>query len=391
MLKGSWKMVKTLANPCCHSLMSISCRSELQSHYSALTQAKLPTQPTAGKRLRFARKAVEPGANASYSNSCGSHGWEMPKFSNCPKESSKQVLWLMHRQRDCGKGFLSVLGDPLHHSQQSWRLMLAVGRGGCSSRRQPELSLAQQFFWVTPLIWAGWLVADNTWGNDSRKTQWKGKTKKQTGLAMRRKYSHPQGMLHSRGRGDKPSPEGTGHRGSFPGSRLVAQSLTSFCSGTEKKKCIPIVSLGRSQRSSNPASTALLEHQSSDNDRDFFKVQCYQPQLWTKLLIFLFLRYPTNVYVDSEISIPTKCLPKLSQGQTFSKYFSWAQQTGIPHNTCNPASKALRWCPVAVLWGKLKVWALSIILAGEGSPPDPPRVSHPKGDPLAGSVHPQPG
>lgn len=35
-------------------------------------------------------------------------GWEMPRFSNCPKKSSKQVLQLMHRWRYCGKGFVCV-------------------------------------------------------------------------------------------------------------------------------------------------------------------------------------------------------------------------------------------------------------------------------------------
>lgn len=49
------------------------------------------------------------------------------------------------------------------------------------------------------------LAAVNTWGNNSRNTQGKGKTKKQTGLAMHRKYSHPQGLLCSWGRGDKSS------------------------------------------------------------------------------------------------------------------------------------------------------------------------------------------
>lgn len=45
------------------------------SHYSALSWAKLPTQPTAGKRLRFARRDFAPWAIASYSNRCDSHSW----------------------------------------------------------------------------------------------------------------------------------------------------------------------------------------------------------------------------------------------------------------------------------------------------------------------------
>lgn len=51
--------------------MNITCKSELWSPYSALAKAKLSMQPVAGKRLRFARRDVEPGAVASYSNSYG--------------------------------------------------------------------------------------------------------------------------------------------------------------------------------------------------------------------------------------------------------------------------------------------------------------------------------
>lgn len=120
------------------------------------------------------------------------------------------------------------------------------------------------------------------------------------------------------------------------------------------------------------------------------KFKAIGPQVWTMPLLFLFLRYPTNVYIPSEISTPTKCLPKLSQGQLFSKYFSWAQQTGIPHNTWDPASRGFHLCPVAIPQGGGKVRALSLILAGAALPPDPPQVSHPKEYPPAGPAHPQP-
>lgn len=42
------------------------------------------------------------------------------------------------------------------------------------------------------------------------------------------------------------------------------------------------------------------------------KFKAFEPLVWTNVLLFLFLRHLTSIYVLSEISIFTKCLPKLS-------------------------------------------------------------------------------
>lgn len=98
----------------------------------------------------------------------------MPTFSNFPKESSKQVLQLMHSQRDHGKGFFSVLGHSEHHSQQSWRLG-EEGRGGWGKALPGSALLLSHLCDLD-------LAAVNTWGNNSKETQRKRKTKKADGL-----------------------------------------------------------------------------------------------------------------------------------------------------------------------------------------------------------------
>lgn len=93
------------------------------------------------------------------------------------------------------------------------------------------------------------------------------------------------------------------------------------------------------------------------------------------------------MYVPSEIPTPTKCLPKLNKGQIFSKYFWWAQQTGVTHSAWDPSSKALHWCPVAIPRGKHKARALGITPAGVASPPDPARVNQPPQRGPTGRLH----
>lgn len=99
------------------------------------------------------------------------------------------------------------------------------------------------------------------------------------------------------------------------------------------------------------------------------KFKAIEPQVWTKPFLIPFLRYPTNMYVPSEISTPNKCLPRLSQGQIFCRYFSQAQRTSIPHYIWDLASKDLCWRPIVVPWGKCNVRALSITTR--------PTTSHP--------------
>lgn len=128
----------------------------------------------------------------------------------------------MHSQRDCGKGFFSVLGDSKHHSQRSWRVG-EEGRGGWGK------ALLGSALLLSHLPDLG-LAAVNTQGNNSKKAQRKGKTKRKVGLAVRRNYSQPQRLLHNQGRGHKPSPRKHCHR------EPSSHSLMSVCSRTEQKK-----------------------------------------------------------------------------------------------------------------------------------------------------------
>lgn len=124
--------------------------------------------------------------------------------------------------------------------------MSAAGRGGCSSRGSQSSPLLSGSLESPPNVG---LAAVSTWGNSSRNTQGKGKTKKQTGLAMHRKYSHPQGLLRSWGRGDKPSLRRHCSQRAFPTQPFGGPKPDNpLLWDTAKKRCIPIVPLGGRQR-----------------------------------------------------------------------------------------------------------------------------------------------
>lgn len=57
------------------------------------------------------------------------------------------------------------------------------------------------------------------------------------------------------------------------------------------------------------------------------------PEFWTRVLApsLSRLTHSTSLYVSLGVSTSTKCLPKLRQGQTFSKRFSWAKQRGMSY------------------------------------------------------------
>lgn len=104
----------------------------------------------------------------------------------------------------------------------------------------------------------------------------------------------------------------------------------------------------------------------------FKAIECL---VWTRILLFLFLRHLTSIYVLSETSISTKGLPKLCSD--ILQIFSMGTETGILHNTRDPASKGFHQCPVAMPWGRDKVPALSIP-PGRSSIPTIPSMSQPK-------------
>lgn len=97
------------------------------------------------------------------------------RFSNCSKDGYRHSSWWTGEKT----GILASL------------------------RRHLAAHLAQWSSWITSPDLG--LVAVNTWTKNSSETQWKVKTKNWTGLVMHGKYSHPQGLLHSRGRGHEPS------------------------------------------------------------------------------------------------------------------------------------------------------------------------------------------